>query len=145
MQGRNRLRVKELVETISNKFHVRVVRYANVGNHLHLVIRLPGRSAVARSHYGNWIRVLTSRIAKEVGGAKRGEPLKDERGKRTKFWDSIPFTRVIHGRRGWQVMTRYVLTNEIEAQGINRELAEVLALEHFESQRVHELPEWRAG
>ncbi len=146
------MKVKLIVDQASRKFHVRVVRFANVGNHLHFVVKLPGRGATSRDLYGKWIRRITSRIAREVGGSKRGQPLKDQvgrttddQGKRVRFWDAIPYTRIIHGSRGWRVIDRYVLKNQLEAQGLRGDLAEVLALEHFESSRIDRLPDWRAG
>lgn len=150
MQGRNRLKVKNIVDLASRKFHVKVLRFANVGNHLHFVVKLPSRGQTSRDFYGKWIRRITSRIAREVGGSKRGSPLKDQlgrttqdNGKRLTFWDAIPFTRVVRGRRGFRVMDRYVLKNEFEARGLSQVLAEVLALEHFESSHIHRLPEWK--
>lgn len=152
MQGRNRIEVKEIVNQASRKFRVRVVKYANVGNHLHFVLKLPGRGKVSREHYSRWIRLVTSRIARVVGESKRGSPLKDHRGrakdengKSIKFWDAIPFTRVVYGRRGWSVMNRYVFKNQLESQGLDRDTAEIIALDHFESSLLDRLPAWNTG
>ena len=150
MQGCNRLRVRGIVDQASKKFHVKILKFANVGNHLHLVVKLPSRGQIARDCYGKWIRRITSCLARDVGGSKRGAPLKDssgrttdDHGKRLRFWDAIPYTRVIHGGHGFRVMDRYVLKNELEAQGLGPDLAEVLALEHFESSRIDRLPLWK--
>ena len=134
MQGVNRVKVGAIVGRVSKRFHVRVVKFANVGNHLHLVVRLPGRGSVARDQYSAWIRTLMALLAREVGGARRGRPLRDERGARVKFWDSRPFTRVVRGLKGFRVIDRYTLKNQLEAQGFGRDFAEVFAREHFESQ-----------
>lgn len=134
MQGRNRVRVAAIVARVSKRFHVRVVKFANVGNHLHLVVRLPGRGQVSRDQYAAWIRTLMALLAREVGGARRGSPLMNERGERAKFWDSKPFTRIVRGLRGYRVMDRYTLKNQLEAQGFGRDFAEAFAREHFESQ-----------
>lgn len=135
MLGVNRVKVASIVERVSKRFHVRVVRFANVGNHLHLVVRLPARGQAARDQYAAWIRTLMALLAREVGGARRGSPLLDAKGERVTFWDSRPFTRVVRGMRGYHVMDRYTLKNQLEAQGFGRDFAEAFAREHFESQR----------
>lgn len=102
MLGRNKLRVNQIVEGVSRQFEIKLLKYANVGNHLHLVIRLPGRTGTSRRQYRKWIRLLTSRIAFEIGGSKKGRPFLDEDGRRAKFWDGLPFSRIIQGRQGWR-------------------------------------------
>lgn len=96
----------------------------------------------SRRQYSKWIRLLTSRIAFQIGGSKKGEPLEDENGDRTKFWDAIPFSRVIRGRRGWKVMDRYVVKNELQAQGHSLENSRLLARELCDSARALDLPDW---
>lgn len=142
MLGNNKIKVKKLVDAISHRCGVKVSKYANVGSHLHLVIKLPGRAMTSRRHYRTWIRLLTSRLAFEIGGSKKGSPFRDENGERAKFWDSIPFSRVIHGRRGWKIINRYVLKNEFESQGFPTEQAIAMATELFESRRALDFPDW---
>lgn len=142
MLGIKKPKVDKIVGDVSRRFGVKIVKYANVGNHLHLVVKLPGGAMTARRQYAKWIRLLTSRLAFEIGGARKGQPLLDERGERTKFWDSIPFSRVVHGRRGWKVIDRYVLKNQFESAGVPTALAVTLAGEFHESARVLDLPEW---
>ena len=142
MLGNNKVKVEKLVGKISQRFHVKIVRFANVGNHLHLVVKLPLRGAGSRKQYAKWIRLLTSRLAFEIGGSKKGEPFKDENGNRTKFWDAIPFSRVIHGRRGWATIDRYVLKNEFQAQGFAKDIAVAMAQEFYESSQAQHLPKW---
>lgn len=164
MLGRNKVLVDTLVRDISKRFFIKIQRYQNVGNHLHLVVGLPGRGEIARAHYRRWIKTLTARLAREVGGARRGKPLVDERGKelralslkrdggelhgsavRARFWDSVPFTRIVRGRSGWKVISRYMLKNGFEAQGWPKEVAQVMARDFEESHAVNTLPRWDAG
>lgn len=136
MLGVNKLKVNDLVTRISRRYGVKLKKYVNVGNHLHLVVKLSGSPMTARRQYRSWIRLLTARIAFEVGGSKKGEPFKDERGARVKFWDAIPFSRIVHGLRGWKDMDRYVLKNALEAQGVPKSQATFMAREIYESNRV---------
>lgn len=136
MLGANKIKVNDLVTTISKRYGVKLKKHVNVGNHLHLVVKLSGSPMTARRQYQKWIRLLTSRIAFEVGGSKKGEPFTDERGHRTKFWDAIPFSRVVHGLRGWRDIDHYVLKNELEAQGLPKKQAIAMARELYESNQA---------
>lgn len=144
MLGINKLKVKGIVDGVSKRFGINIVKFANVGNHLHLVVRLPGSAMTSRRQYSKWIRLLTSRLAFEIGGSKKGEPFRGEDGERTKFWDARPFTRVVHGRRGWSTISRYVLKNEFQAGGASEQAAIILAKELYESAGALNLPEWRS-
>jgi len=70
--------VNQLVHRISRKHGVKVYEYANVGNHLHILIKLRTRSA-----WSAFIRELTGRIAQLTGTQ----------------WLHRPYTRII---RGWR-------------------------------------------
>lgn len=78
---------------------------------------------------------MTARIAFEVGGSRKGHPFKDENGQRVKFWDAIPFSRIVHGRRGWRSIDRDVLKNELEAQGYSKDHAIQMARKIYDSDR----------
>src|SRR6202142_2061365 len=65
--------VTEAVYKTAKKYGIKVYEYANVGNHLHLLIKLP--------HIRRWapfIRELTGKIALKMGGQN--------------FWKQRPFT-----------------------------------------------------
>ena len=95
---RNFARVNALVLTTAKRYGVRVYEYANAGNHLHILIKLPRRPAWAR-----FIRALTGRLAQAVGVR----------------WLHRPFTRVVAGwRRAYQIVKDYVILNRWEAEGI---------------------------
>lgn len=74
MLGLNKLKMDKLVATVSKRFNVKIMKYTNVGNHLHLVVKLPSEGMTSRRHYTKWIRLLTSRIAFEIGGSKKVIP-----------------------------------------------------------------------
>lgn len=139
MLGANKIKVNDLVTKISKRYGVTLQKYANVGNHLHLVVKLSGSTMTSRQRFHSWIRLLTARIAFEVGGSFKGNPFRDENGQRAKFWDAIPFSRIVHGRSGWRTIDRYVLKNEFEAQGLPTMQAIALAREVYDSNRVWNL------
>lgn len=99
-------KVNSTVSQIARRHGVRVYKYANVGNHLHLLIKIPRLSAWAA-----FIRELTGRIsqiAQGITGQKKG----------LKFWSQRPFTRIVRGwREAFQDIKQYIALNELEAIG----------------------------
>lgn len=113
-----------IVDSVSKKYGVRVYRFANVGNHLHFVLKIPSVHLWAA-----FIRELTGRLAVALGdrlaasvdrpAAGNGSAASDlPTVNRTKFWSCRPFTRIVRGwRRAFQIIQRYVELNQWEAEG----------------------------
>jgi hypothetical protein len=99
-------RVSKAIEETSKKYGVRIYKEANVGNHIHLGIRVTKLSL-----WPAFIRELTGRIAQEVTAA--GVKLKAE-----KFWMYRPHTRIVQGwKRAFKIVMDYIYLNQIEAEG----------------------------
>lgn len=98
--------VDRAIEAATGRFRVRVYDRANVGNHLHFVLK-------ARTHdaYRAFIRYLSGRIAFEVTGAKKGRA-------KGRFWDSIPYSRVLGWGRDFINARIYVTKNLFEGEGV---------------------------
>ncbi len=90
----------------SKKFGVKVYRFANAGNHLHLIILPRSRDA-----YRSFIRSVTGLVARLVLGIQRGN------SKKARFWDKRPFTRVASWGKDFQGLCNYLLRNTLEAIG----------------------------
>lgn len=111
--------VRNLMARLKKRWNVSVYRYANVGNHLHLLIR-----ARSRSDWQGFIREFSGGIAMIVTGAKKGNAL--PRPKSTDapqstqraFWDYLVFTRIVRFGRDFDGVAQYVLTNLWEACGV---------------------------
>lgn len=98
--------VNQIVTDAVRKYGLTLYQYANVGNHLHLLLRVPNRYLWAR-----FIRELTGRIAQRVQGL-RGP------AKGSGFWLFKPYTRVIKGwGRAFKSVKDYVLFNQWEGDG----------------------------
>jgi REP element-mobilizing transposase RayT len=99
-------RIEALVRRRATESGVRVYRFANSGNHLHLVL-------VSRSRAGfqRFLRAVTGLIARVVLGVERGRPLG------VRFWDARPFTRIVEWGREYRIVANYVLGNHLEAVG----------------------------
>ena len=90
-------RVDETVAGVAKCHGVRVYQYANVGNHIHALIKIP-----ARGRWAAFIRELTGRLGMlREGGAA---------------WVGRPFTRLVNGwRRAYRSCFEYVRLNAWEA------------------------------
>jgi REP element-mobilizing transposase RayT len=101
--------VDNQVEKTCKRHGVKLYRYANVGNHLHLVIKIP-----QRRRWNAFIRELSGRIAQLV---------REKLSFDGEFWIQRPFTRLVAGwGKAFQAAKDYVYLNWCEGEGhIDRE------------------------
>lgn len=98
--------IKDLVQRTSQRHGVKVYRFANSGNHLHLIV-LPR----SRDGFNAFIRAISGLIARLTLGVERG------RAMGLKFWDARPFTRVLEWGRDYRQACKYLAQNILEALG----------------------------
>jgi hypothetical protein len=108
-------KVEAILRRFAAKYGVRILSLANVGNHLHLQVRLGNRR-----HYNPFIRAVTAAIAMAVSGASRWNKAKE------KFWDYRPFSRVVKSWRGFLTLKDYIRINQLEGEGWKRGTAELI-------------------
>lgn len=113
---RNRRRVKTIITKFASKNGVRILSMANVGNHLHLHIKLSTRFA-----YGSFIRAITGAIAQAVTGRTRWMHRRLRSAQDSlKFWDSRPFSRIVESWKAVLNLRDYIRLNQIEGGGASR-------------------------
>lgn len=139
--GKNSKIIREIIERFAAKYGVKVLSLANVGNHLHMQIKISNRFA-----YRMFIKAVTGAIAMKITNinrwTKQERPVGKSTGKgkigsanasvlnelqlsslkrqKLKFWDLRPFTRVIIGWRAILNLRDYIRINEMEGWGCNR-------------------------
>lgn len=92
------LKVNQIVNQACKKHGVKLYEYANVGNHLHMLIKIRSRGSWAA-----FIRELTGRIAQLTA---------------TK-WLNRPYTRIVRGwKKAYFTAIQYVRLNILEADGM---------------------------
>jgi hypothetical protein len=97
--------VREALRLCGRRSGVRVYDFANVGTHVHLLVRAKRREA-----FQMFLRSFAGLVARAVTGARRGRPLQGGR-----FWSGLAWSKVVAwGRDYWQVR-HYIFRNEIEA------------------------------
>ena len=101
---KNQSKITSMVYVYASRFRVHVYRFANVGNHLHLLVKANDRQDLA-----DYLRVLAGRVAITVSGARKHV-------KRIgKFWDHLCWSRLVKWGKEFHIVQRYVFANELEA------------------------------
>jgi REP element-mobilizing transposase RayT len=97
--------IKKLTYFLAKKNQIKIIEYANGGNHLHLLVRAKDRNGFKR-----FTRTLSGLVARLVTGARKGNAV-------GKFWDALFFSRVVEWGRDYFATKDYVIQNEREASG----------------------------
>jgi REP element-mobilizing transposase RayT len=131
LRGSNPARIEAIIKKFSRRYGVHLVSLANVGNHLHLHVKLSNRQG-----YKPFIRATTAAIAMAITQACRwrtNADVMEERERRLKlpegnykFWDYRPFTRVVQGFRAVLTLRDYIRINKLEGVDVRRAQARML-------------------
>ncbi len=108
----NRKKISQIISKFSNKYGVKVLSMANVGNHLHFQIKLSNRYT-----YKKFIRAISSAIVMAVTKVSRKKKLSKH------FWNYRPFTRVIASFSEFLNLKDYIRINQLEGYGWARATA----------------------
>jgi REP element-mobilizing transposase RayT len=100
----NRAPLERLIYTRAAAADVKVYRLANVGNHLHLLVKAPTREA-----FQSFLRTLAGLSARLITGARKGLA-------QGKFWDAPAYSRVVPGA-AFRAVSAYFEKNEFDAIG----------------------------
>jgi REP element-mobilizing transposase RayT len=109
--------VRAALRACAARTGVKVYDFANVGSHLHLLLR-----ARRREEFQAFLRAFAGMVAQNVTGARRGRPLGGG-----SFWSGLAWSRVVAWGRDYWGLRHYFFRNRIEAaegKGVRR------ALEH---------------
>lgn len=106
----NNKKIKAHLIRLSRKFGVKIQNAANVGNHIHLVLKISNRRT-----YKPFICAITGSIARTVIQQSKGSLADIE-----KFWDFRPYSRIVEGLRAFRILRDYLLINRLEAIGVRR-------------------------
>ena len=111
LQSKNAGRIEGIVRRTAVAKGIRIYHFVNVGNHLHLVIKLDRSTLLAgRRAFHSFIRSVTGLIARHVLSAERNHA----RG--IKFWQARPFTRLVSWGRDYNRVHRYMAKNADQAR-----------------------------
>jgi REP element-mobilizing transposase RayT len=118
---KNRIqKIDNVVKTQAQKFGVEIYRFANVGNHIHMLVK-----ASYRRGFISFLRAISGIIARIALNVQRGcaKTTRAERGhaRLTEaargFWDQRPWTRILFTWTEFKNVKKYVEQNFNEAMG----------------------------
>jgi REP element-mobilizing transposase RayT len=105
LRQNHKWRIWGLLQRVSEKHQIRVYRFANVGNHLHLLVQARRRDQLQR-----FLCEFTGGVANLITGATKGRP--------EKFWDGLVWSKLVDWGRQFQSTARYVLLNVLEGLAV---------------------------
>jgi len=100
----SRRRIETRLYADAAKNHVKILGFANVGNHLHITAQ-----AKTRQGFIAFLRTFTGMVARICTGAKKGEA-------KGQFWEKLAFTRIISWGKDKRIMDRYIHINAQESR-----------------------------
>jgi REP element-mobilizing transposase RayT len=109
---KNYSKIESIIKNAAAKNGVKLIRYSNNFNHLHLHVKITSRET-----YKRFIKSISGAIAMAVTGARKSKSIASAIGQK-KFWDARPFSRITRGWRGFKTANDYVKLNQLEAEGI---------------------------
>jgi len=90
--------VREVLRRMARRFEVRIYDFANVGSHLHIVLR-----ARRREGFQGFLRSFAGVVARRITGAERGH-------RRGRFFDGLAWSRVVSWGRDYWGLRHYVFS-----------------------------------
>lgn len=105
LHGYNAKKIESVILSQAKGWGIKIYHYVNVGNHLHLVIKLNNRRS-----FNPFIRAITGLIARHVLNAERGS------SKEIQFWVARPFTRIISWGKDYLNINKYMNKNKGQAK-----------------------------
>ena len=106
--------IQQLITKFANKNYIHIISVANVGNHLHIHLRVRGRH-----YFKAFIRALTAAIMMRVTGFNRWNPAP----KGFRFWDNRTFTRIISTCKEFLNLKAYIEVNQWEGLGYSKDVS----------------------
>jgi hypothetical protein len=105
LRPRHRAQVLHQLQRMATKRDIRIYRFANVGNHLHLLVQAGSLAA-----FQAFLREFSGRVAAAITGSVKGRP--------QKFWDHLAWSKVVEWGRQYRAASRYILLNVLEGSGL---------------------------
>ena len=109
---KNARRVERILKTCSEAYGIKVYRFVNVGNHLHVLVKTDARHwRQGRTKLAGFLRRFAGEIAFQVTGAKKGSS-------RGGFWDRLVYSKIISWGSQFENVIQYFTKNFFESVGL---------------------------
>lgn len=98
--------IENMARMLACRCGVSLYRYANAGNHIHMLAHAPCRMA-----FHSFLKAFAGMTARLVTGAGKANPV-------GRFWDSVAYSRIVSWGREFRSVGAYVKKNEEEGLGL---------------------------
>lgn len=127
---KNEALIKKLLARCATRHHIKVYRFVNVGNHLHLLVKTRSNQYfLGRAHFARFLREFGGAVAISVTGAKKAAP-------KGGFWEKRVYSRIVSWGREYDRLKEYFVKNLFESTGFKREQLEPVLKSLFSSLRA---------
>jgi hypothetical protein len=104
--------VTRLLDVCAKRYHIKVYRSVNVGNHLHLLIKTEAKHyTAAQADFQNFLRQFAGAVAFFVTNAKKSEP-------KGGFWDKLVYSQIVNWGRQYKSVRDYFTKNFFESKNL---------------------------
>jgi len=107
LHRRNKGAIHALLLDLAEKYRLKLYKYENVGNHLHLLAQFPSRRELQA-----FLRVFTQAVMFQVTGARKGKP-------QGRFFDAVAYSKVVSWGREFAALKAYLWKNALESLGFS--------------------------
>jgi hypothetical protein len=104
-----RTAVKDTLRTLAQRHGIKVFAFSNGGDQVHLLLR-----AQSRPSFQAFLRAFAGLVARQVTGARKGKPS-------GRFWDTLTFSRVLQWGEEFDLVSRLVDNDDLDALALLRE------------------------
>lgn len=108
------IEIDKILSRFASKYYIQIISSANVGNHIHLHVKL-----FKRNFYAPFIRAVTAAIMMAVTGYSKWK----KKPEGFTFWDHRPFSRIASSFKAFLHLKDYIRLNQFESKGLTREQA----------------------
>lgn len=98
----HRAMVNSVIHAKAKKFFVHIKDITNMGNHLHIRLRV-----LDQKNFGRFLKSITTLIARKITGARRGR-------KFGRFWQGPAFTRILSSALESMQLNYYFQANRLQ-------------------------------
>jgi REP element-mobilizing transposase RayT len=112
LTAKNRKLIERLLYRYASLYRIKIYRFQNVGNHLHVLAQTQQKNyTLARKDLNAFLRRFSGEAAMAIAHGKKGAAF-------GRFWDELVYSRIVTWGREFEAIKTYFIKNLFEAHGL---------------------------